>query len=48
MVLQCPLVNIIINRNGEKVAEYVDKAFYIASTGRSDPVVIDLLNSVLK
>ena len=35
-------------RSGEKIAEYVDKAFYIASTGRPGPVVIDLPNNVLK
>ena len=35
-------------RTMEQIAEYVDKAFYIASTGRPGPVVIDLPNNTLK
>ena len=35
-------------RTPERIAEYVDKAFYIASTGRPGPVVIDLPRNALE
>ncbi len=35
-------------RKAEQIDEMVDKAFYIASTGRPGPVIIDLPNDVLK
>ncbi|OED30821.1 biosynthetic-type acetolactate synthase large subunit [Methanosphaera sp. WGK6] len=35
-------------RTADKIAESVDKAFYIASTGRPGPVIIDLPNNALK
>jgi len=35
-------------RTPEKIAEYVDKSFYIASTGRPGPVVIDLPRNALE
>ncbi len=35
-------------RSADKIPEMVDKAFYIASTGRPGPVVIDFPNNALK
>ena len=35
-------------RSPEKIAEYIDKAFYIASTGRPGPVVVDLPRNALE
>ena len=35
-------------RNPEKIAEYIDKAFYIASTGRPGPVVVDIPRNALE
>ena len=35
-------------RTPDKIAEYTDKAFYIASTGRPGPVIIDLPRNALE
>ena len=35
-------------RSPDKIVEYIDKAFYIASTGRPGPVVVDLPRNALE